>query len=123
MPASTALAVLADALSSNGPLQLSLADRALIADALKELAVAQTIIARQSLLLSSFGSDHGSLETSLRNSIEAATTDALRASPADGFDFTAAERARAELVDRLDSAESARDLILLALSFIASLAA
>lgn len=121
-PPAAALA-LADALVSDSAAPLSPAERALIVDALRELVISQSLIARQSMLLRSFGDDHRDLEATLRAAITMSIEAAARLSAASGFDAGAAERARLELTRQLDSAASVRDLVALALSFVGAIAA
>ncbi|MBN8645043.1 MAG: hypothetical protein J0L61_07355, partial [Planctomycetes bacterium] len=114
---------LADALVSDSAAPLSPAERALIVDALRELVISQSLIARQSMLLRSYGNDHAHLEATLRAAITMSIEAAARLSAASGFDAGAAERARLELTRQLDSAASVRDLVALALSFVGAIAA
>lgn len=116
-------AALADALVSDSAAPLSPAERALIVDALRELVISQSLIARQSMLLRSYGDDHRDLEATLRAAITMSIEAAARLSPASGFDASAAERARLELTRQLDSAASVRELVALALSFVGAIAA
>lgn len=112
---------LTDWLLSNDPAPLAQEDRRFIAQALSELAVSHTLIAKQSLLLDSFNADHAAIESTLRQSMQQITTDtsSMEATP---FDYAAAAQARRELSTKLDQATSLRAVITLAINAVRMIA-
>jgi len=110
-------------LLSDDPAPLGKEDRAILARALAELAVAQALIARQSLLLDSFGTDHRQLESTLRASIDRATASLADRRTVTGYDTDAAEKARKALSAGIANAQSLRDLISIGLRLAGVLAA
>ncbi len=85
--------------------------RTLLVAALRELAITSALAARQALLLASYDQDAAGLDRTLRRALDQADAAAGKASPADGYDFAAAEAARKELVRRVESAASIREII------------
>jgi len=117
------IASLAEKLARSEAASLTAEECRLLAGALRELALAQALIARQSLLLQSFEQDTSRIERGLRASV-AAARDHLSAPPAsDAYDFAGAARARADLADRLRDSESLREVIEWALRFAAAMTA
>lgn len=109
-------------LLSDDPAPLSKEDRALLARALAELAVAQALIAKQSLLLDSHNADHARLESALRAPL-ANLTAALASSDQDPFDFAAASQARRDLAGKLAQATTLRDMLALTINAVRAIAA
>ncbi|MFM9959503.1 MAG: hypothetical protein ACKVZJ_15710 [Phycisphaerales bacterium] len=101
---------------------LSQADRAAILAALRELALAQSLIARQTLLLESFNSDQRAIETNLREAVADAANSAAAPLPDTAFDYTKSKAARDELTRRVNTATNLRDLLAAALTFVRAVA-
>lgn len=104
-------------LLSDDPAPLAKEDRAVLARAVAELAVAQALIAKQSILLQSFDSDHAALETALRAPFNS-LTQSLQSSDPQPFDYTVAEQARHELAGKLAQATTLRAALALALNAV-----
>ncbi len=119
MPTPTLIERLLDA-DDQAP--LSLADRAEITTALRELALAQALIARQALLLESFNTDQRALERNLREAVGHAAGAADRPLPDSGFNYERAAAARRELTRQVNDAATLRDLLAAALTFVRALA-
>lgn len=102
---------LADWLLADAPAGVDETRRSLLVAALRELAITSALAARQALLLASYDQDVAELERTLRRAVDQADSTGGKASPADGYDFAAAEAARKELVRRVESAASIREII------------
>ncbi len=112
---------LTNLLLSNDPTPLTPDDRALLIAALAELAIAQTLVAKQSMLLDSFQADHATIESTLRDSLASLTSSAT-ASDVSPFDYTAANQARRDLAAKLAHATTLRSIVTLALGAVRTIA-
>lgn len=101
---------------------LSPTERELLIAALRELATSQTLIARQGLLLESFGSDQRALEAGVRAAVAEASGAAGAPAPDSGFDHARSKQARDELTRRVRDAATLRDLLVAAVTFLRALA-
>jgi ribonuclease HII len=107
---------LATWLTTNDSTPLTPEDRATLATALTELAVSQSLIAKQSILLDSHNADQIDIESTLRQSLAPLTdSGTLDTTP---FDFEKSKQARAELARKLTEASTLRSIIAMVINMV-----
>lgn len=90
---------LAQKLSTPGPVTLTDADRAAVADALRQLAVDQSLILRQERLLA-LSAEHAERVRALaEGAVHLARRHAATAPPDENYDYAAARKAREDLAE------------------------
>lgn len=83
-------------------------ERALVSSALTQLAASQAIIAGQNRLLQLHGELRSQIDSIAQSALGALRSHLDKPSPLDEFDFGAAETARLQLLDEIESANTKR---------------
>jgi uncharacterized coiled-coil protein SlyX len=107
-------------LTASEPSELNDEERSLIASALMTLAATETLAARQSLLLTSYGEDVAALEQTSREALRR-LAQRLSMMPNTAYDAADAEAARQELLQDIEQASDTRAVLRAVLSLVSRL--
>lgn len=109
-------------LDSGAERALSAAELSLLRAALAELAGAQVTIARQEALLASYEHDTRAIELAAASALDRIRAQVSADAQAPAYDFAAAQKARAELIRRVDEAAHGKEILEAILRFVAAAA-
>lgn len=108
---------LAARLTTPGPAALSDSERTLALGALLQLASEAALVAKQSRLLRAHDDSGERVDALLAGALRDLGDSLGRPSPAEGYDFDAAKRAREDLAEAVRDARTGRQVIAAALVF------